>query len=338
MYVAQNTGRKRTTLVVGIDEAGYGPLLGPLVVSAAAFEMPMESEPTGSPAPDLWHVLRTSVARRLRRRDPRLCVADSKTLFKRSDDRGLALLERGVLTFLAQAGDPPPTLEALVRRVCPDGAEIMKEYPWYTEADLPLPTSATADEIRTQRNALQADLAAHGLRVVGIFSEILPAGHFNRRVEATRNKAVVLFGLTLRLIQRAVRAAGAEDVCVCVDRQGGRTHYRRPLMTAFPDARLEIVEESPERCSYRLNRPGGAWLVHFLKNGEARQLPIALASMASKYLRELMMSCFNRYWCTHVADLRPTAGYYEDGRRFLTEIAEAMTRLKIEPRHVARVL
>ena len=59
-------------------------------------------------------------------------------------------------------------------------------------------------------------------------------------------------------------------------------------------------------------------------------LPVALASMTSKYLRELFMELLNRYWAARIAGLAPTAGYYADGKRFLTEIDPALRRLALD--------
>jgi hypothetical protein len=64
--------------------------------------------------------------------------------------------------------------------------------------------------------------------------------------------------------------------------------------------------------------------------GGERALPTALASMVSKYLRELSMHAFNAYWRRHLPDLRPTAGYPGDSRRFKTEIAGVQQELGIE--------
>ncbi len=71
--------------------------------------------------------------------------------------------------------------------------------------------------------------------------------------------------------------------------------------------------------------------VRFAAGGEAF-LPAALASMASKYLRELAMRALNDYWGGHVERLRPTAGYPVDARRFKAQIAERQAQLGIADR------
>ena len=81
---------------IGIDEAGLGPKVGPLVISAVAFRF---REP---PAETLWHSLSEVVCRSRRQRPTTLVVDDSKTVY--SPARGLGRLEETVLAFLAAAG------------------------------------------------------------------------------------------------------------------------------------------------------------------------------------------------------------------------------------------
>jgi hypothetical protein len=59
-------------------------------------------------------------------------------------------------------------------------------------------------------------------------------------------------------------------------------------------------------------------------------LPVALASMASKYLRELAMRALNDFWGRRLTGLRPTAGYPSDARRFKTDIATVQAELQID--------
>jgi hypothetical protein len=102
--------------VVGIDEAGYGPNLGPLVQAAVALRLP---------ADDLagWATLSPWVRRAHERDDGRLLIDDSKKVY--AGPHGFARLERGVrggfglaeLTSEAEweswlAAASPSTLEA----------------------------------------------------------------------------------------------------------------------------------------------------------------------------------------------------------------------------------
>ncbi|MFQ5496105.1 MAG: hypothetical protein ACE5EX_12075, partial [Phycisphaerae bacterium] len=74
----------------------------------------------------------------------------------------------------------------------------------------------------------------------------------------------------------------------------------------------------------------------FTQSGEAHQMPVALASMLSKYLREVLMACFNAYWADRVPGVKATAGYYQDGLRFLKDIQPHLRRLGIERDQLAR--
>jgi len=340
MTTCTDNSTPQTTTVVGIDEAGYGPLLGPLVIGATAFEVPvsvMKSLADPADGPDLWELLRASIKPKPARRDPRLAVADSKKLYG-GRGKDIALLERTVLAFLSQTGGVPTSLRDLLARVCPLVLDQLGEYPWYADRDPHLPLSCSQDDLATQRNALAVDMAAAGVRFCGAWVQILPAGHYNRIVSATHNKAVVLFNQAMGLVQRIADAVGPRPLRVWVDRQGGRIDYRRPLMRAFENAQLDVLEQSDERSGYRLTHEPAPWVIRFVKEGESHHLPVALASIVSKYTRELFMTCFNEYWNTRVSDLRPTAGYYQDGKRFLSDIDAAVREQGIDCDRFVRIL
>ena len=80
--------------IVGIDEAGYGPNLGPLVMTSVACRVPEELA-----GGDLWRVLRGAVRRHPSTDRRRLLIEDSKLVY--SPTRGLGDLELGVLATLS---------------------------------------------------------------------------------------------------------------------------------------------------------------------------------------------------------------------------------------------
>ncbi len=315
------TARERT-IVIGIDEAGYGPVLGPLVVSAAAYEV--SNEHAGA---CLWDALSRSVTRSSARRDARVAILDSKKLYQRKT--GLARLERSVLSAVSAWRQPPAALRDLCGLLCPDVLEDAAHYPWYREANPALPTAADADGIGLAAAVMKRDMAEQSIRPAGLWSQVLLEGHFNRLVGKMNNKAVVLFGLVLRLIHRVSEQYPEHALRIHIDKQGARGHYGALLRRAFEDRRLRIIEESDDYSAYELVTRRTTWHVSFAQSGESREMPVAMASLVSKYLRELFMGCFNAYWAERVAGLKPTAGYYQDGRRFLKDIAADVERLRI---------
>jgi len=311
-------------LLVGIDEAGYGPVLGPLVVSAVALRAPADRAEEC-----LWKALRKSVSASPQSRRGRLGITDSKKLYQRAE--GLAALERAALAALHLADHSPTDLAGLLRAAA--GTEMAAQfaaYPWYRDANPALPLAADAGAIRVAAATLRRDAAANDRFPAGVWVEPLPEGHFNRLVDQTRNKAVVSLGLVLRLIQRASDAHPGLPLHVFVDRQGGRAHYRAALMRAFEGCAMQVVEEGDEISRYRMRTPSGEWRIGFFTQGESRHLLVAWASIVSKYLRELFMHCFNEYWRGQEPSLIPTAGYHTDGHRFLRDAEPCIARLGID--------
>lgn len=317
-------------LLLGIDEAGYGPLLGPLVVGGVLLRMPNESAP-----PDLWQRLSRSVSRAPAPRDPRLAIADSKKLFHQKS--GLDRLERAALVMLAVAGQHPRSLRELLSIVSAQSGESLDTYPWYKGYDLPLPAGVSEDAVAVQANAVRNDMSSTGVEVVNVAVEPLPEGHFNRQVSTLRNKAAVLSGLALRIAHRAVASRRGEPLWICVDRQGGRCRYAEQLMTFFEPKSLSILEESDSRSAYQIRDSAGPWRIEFAVNAETRHLPVALASIYCKYVRELLMRGLNAYFSERVGGLRATAGYYVDAQRFLRDIGPAIQSERLDLDMLVRV-
>ena len=102
-----------------------------------------------------------------------------------------------------------------------------------------------------------------------------------------------------------------------------------------------MLDESDECSRYVLRfadgrSPRGPATIEFRQSCESAHLPTALASIYSKYLRELFMVALNRYWQQQVGDLRRTAGYYQDGLRFLRDIEPAVQSLNVDRQMLVR--
>lgn len=315
-------------ILAGIDEAGFGSLLGPLVVSSAAFSV----EPALLAA-DLWETLVKSVSRSRKHLGGRLLIADSKKAFNREE--GLGHLERTSLIAMDCMGRRPAELTGLLQTLCPDCLPRLAEYPWYQGMHECRLAVASADQ-RIAAKVFTEDLQAHGATLSHLKTCCLDVAYFNRMVNRVRNKAQVLFIAVTQLIQGLLDAFPKETIHIQVDRQGGRAHYRENLLRSFPAMELAVLQEGEECSVYEMRAGAQVVRLTFEIKADDRYLPVSLASMVSKYIRELLMDRMNAYFSGLDAELKPTAGYWQDGQRFVADLRVRLPHLEIDNERLVR--
>jgi ribonuclease HII len=338
-------GVTRMVVLAGIDEAGFGPILGPLVVSSSAFSIPDKFLTA-----DLWQILRKSVSETRKHLAGRLLITDSKKAY--SKQKGIKHLQRTVLACLGCLGKNPATLTELLTLLSPDCIERLNDYPWHRDiADYRLSTDAS--DMAIASSVLKEDLASNGIELLGLKSCCLDVAYYNKMVGSVKNKASVLFTAVSQLIKNVfdnfagpstgstsspqASSGQGDHLQVIVDRQGGRVRYQRNLQRMFPDMELKILRESPAASSYELKADGRCMRLHFVVGADQRFFPVSLASMVSKYLRELLVDNMNRYFTGFNPDLRPTAGYWKDGLRFIEDLKKNVPHVTFDSNQLIRL-
>ncbi|MCS6851575.1 MAG: hypothetical protein NZ700_10465 [Gemmataceae bacterium] len=303
--------------LVGIDEAGYGPNLGPLVMTAAACRLPPEYATA-----DLWELLRQGARRQHEADDGRLVVDDSKRVY--AGARGLSRLEATLLGGVVPA-EAGRDLRRLLRWASPRAWTQLRREPWFGGGRR-LPAAAEPSPSAAHR--WHAACRQAGIDWLPLRSVVVGTSRFNALLDRWRSKAVVLADALTDLLH-ALADLADEPVTVIVDKHGGRHQYTAMLQHALPAGRVLPLRETPARSEYRIAGLRQPWRIIFQPGADAAHLPVALASMFSKYLRELLMDEFNRFWQDQLPGLRPTAGYPADAVRFLEDIRPVLRRLGI---------
>ncbi len=160
------------------------------------------------------------------------------------------------------------------------------------------------------------------MKFAGIRTQCLDVGHYNQQVAVVKNKARVLFTAVASLIQRAFDDSGDQMLQVIIDRQGGRSSYSRLLGVMFSGLELKVIRQDKSISSYELHGRGKTMRLHFVTKADLRYMPVSLASMTSKYVRELLVGSINSYFINNCRHLKPTAGYWQDGLRFIKDLEE----------------
>lgn len=325
-------------IYAGIDEAGYGPMLGPLVVAMAVFSV--EGFDPEQPAPDLWDRLSRAVGRGASDAPKRVAIADSKKLKLPNQTRAreggggsgrhpLLHLERGVLGMLGAAGHEPGTDAELFELL---GARL-EPHAWYGGEAVGLPVAVDRGGLRLDGAALRRAMGSAGVELISLRCRVVGETGFNAGVRRLGSKAGVSGAEVGGLIAEALGrwggdagSGGGTALRGVVDRQGGRERYEGLIGGAVPGAEVVETARVDGLSRYEVRRGGAGAAVRFETGAEGGHLPVALASMAAKLVRELAMGRFNRYWGARIEGLRPTAGYVTDARRWLAEAGPGVSK------------
>lgn len=319
------------TLVIGTDEAGYGPNLGPLVIGATAWKV-------DAPAATAEQRLTDAVSEALGSlgKADEVVWRDSKEVYRGGSGRDL--LVRSALTALAichgRVPEDWPDLVTALGRVGPTAADTSPE--WHSFSTDPLLAAAAAAEVLDHARAITAQLAARGVQLLHVACTCLYPGTFNALLDAGMNKSDILSRETLAMAARLAGDLGDPHATTLIwcDRHGGRKRYAGVIAAAF-EAQAEPLVETPQQSTYRLRTDGlfggtgsPETVLEFSVRGEQRP-PVAVASLTAKCVREWTMECFNQFWGNAATGLEPTAGYPVDALRWRTEASPAIARLGI---------
>ena len=314
--------------VIGTDEAGYGPNLGPLVIGGTAWHIQDDNQDL-----DLYRRLLATVTKSpgSRTTTSQFVVADSKKLYQ--PRKGLHRLERALFPSLQATGKQPRRWQQLWCDLSSESKTVRHSIPWYRHFDIDVPVDCESDEISNLHDSFQRTCCHGGVQLAAISSSVVFPKQFNRLVFKLGKKSTLLSLTTLELIKTLMAQSGwsdsSESLYVFCDKHGGRNRYGAMLQQVFPEYLVEVHGESSAASIYRWGPTNQRVEISFQARGESN-LATALASITAKYLRETAMMAFNHFWKAQVPDLKPTAGYPTDARRFLEQIESTQQKLGID--------
>lgn len=297
--------------VSGIDENGLGPRLGPLLTTAVTLVL---DGPYDAP--------------RMREIGLESGLTDSKAV---ASTRAMTFCEGVALGLLDLAGhdslNASQVFGALhlggagdLRAPCPDAATAALCF----GQELALPAyGGRRDEGRAR---VERALASAGARLVRVRTVVACVGVLNAARNAGTNKLVMDLAAMERLALDARSRTDEDPVLAVCGMVGGMRDVPR-FVRHFDATGMVTVEASRTVRSYR-TREGVD--LRFEVDADASHLPVALASIVGKYLRELAMRRIVSGLRAHDASLPEVSGYHDNiTARFVAGSAALRKRLRI---------
>jgi ribonuclease HII len=304
------------TIVAGIDEVGYGPILGPLVVGSSIFLI------ENNPEEDMWFRLQNSIGKEKKGLGNRLLVTDSKKAWSRNAK--INHLERTIKGFINQLNIDRATFSNIIPVINNDIIEQAQKYPWYSSLYneyMPEISEATS-------KALTENLKQEEIEFIDFRCICTDVAEFNAIVKDMDNKSWAVIFPILKLINKIIGIGmfcRAKRFIIYSDRLGGRKFYS-DILASVPSFNMIHSYETDKLSHYILEDNKNRELqIEFEVGADDKHLPVALASMVAKYTREKVMEHMNNYFIKLHPGLKPTAGYWTDGHRFLRDLEQMNT-------------
>ncbi|MEM6791708.1 MAG: hypothetical protein AAF928_18375 [Myxococcota bacterium] len=309
-----------TRYLVGADENGLGPRLGPMTVTAVLARVTDEAVP---------------LIRRRPRGGMRKRLGDSKGLVAHGNCAlgeawTRALVERGAGR---QTLERPRTPAELLGAVSLDPTDVLtspcprhvRRQCWSVAHEDFVPAAQMGSLLRDVRGDLQR-LAARGIDIVAVRSVIVCTKRLNQAFARGASRFVVDLHAMERLILHHRELAGVDISAEC-GKVGGFGQYGKvfgPL-----GGRLHLVlEEGRARSAYRFPGVGD---IAFVRDGDASNILVGMASLVGKYLRELLMGRIVDHYRRLDASLPVVSGYHDPVTTKFIVATEALRRRRRVP-------
>lgn len=317
-------------LVIGVDEAGYGPSMGPLTICATAWRVPLDldtSEMTSLLEPEF-------LAKPIKQNSSHVPIGDSKKIHRDTYAVEGLILGARFLSF-AIDGNVPSEWDDQIASIATEDWNRFSSIPWY--AKQPSQHSEILDSVvPDQANYFLPAMKktkSHGIQLAGIRMRVIDEIEFNRQVDRTGNKSTLLSEASLGLVKQAILELSkkGEAVEVYCDKHGGRNRYQAVLTYSFDEEWFDIELESRACSRYKANWAEHPMQIQFKVDGDSI-FPSAAASIIAKWTREELMNRLNGFWQSKVVGgIQPTAGYYVDAMRFAKQIEGSVKKMGLAP-------
>ncbi|MEO0202808.1 MAG: hypothetical protein ABIL37_03685 [candidate division WOR-3 bacterium] len=242
--------------VIGIDENGLGPIIGPLIISAIKLKIK---------EPIFFHS-------KLENLNSNVKIDDSKAIFKRNEKWTYSKGEIITLSIL-RVKSFRELIENYVNLIITDF-----EKKFYIK-DYKLPIWAKY----VSENNFREEIGFLNYRAFAIFPN-----EFNKMLEKTHK-----FQMDIKFfLDLAYDLSSSENTLLLCGKVGGYTYYLK-VFFMLGILKYEILKESRGHSAYRINYKDKNFEIHFFLDGDRIYYPISLASIIGKYLREVFMKALN---------------------------------------------
>ncbi len=325
-------------LILGIDEAGYGPNLGPLVIACTAWTCNADF------AVDDWaEKLKPEFSNTVSKSEEApIALGDSKILYSTSSK--LWVLDRTVGFFLSRLSkDNPLMLNRfdIIDRLDNRFNEQLNDARWLDGHVTPSEHIVAPEQIQNDvREQALLKMESLGLRFLDVRLRVIAEPTFNRLLEVYGNKATLLTHESLALAKSTLSEVVAKESTalmqnplnsleVYFDKHGGRSKYAAALSHCWSEWFFQVQRESSSLSEYHVYPSEVPKRFYFVAKGD-RLIPCGLASIFAKWSREMLMQRLNAFWQSYLPDIKPTAGYPVDAKRFAKDIKKQAEALQLD--------